>query len=1049
MRRALICIFFVLVVTSTGAQTPPRIGWEESFDDITKWKTALLNPHGTPMVSVTAEDGCIKFVTPVGALNPKMKRADWPEWPKNPASSFTNWPVNYDDVVDFDVYRYIVIRIREKATFFSMSITGKGLKIPYTTGIHAQDLKSLGLTGRQRVRFYCQTLNTHGHVKIDYIRLVSRLTPEEKKGFISDGVTIREEKRTAHPYHRLEALNARAGRPARKPGEGSEWVVYRDVGTGTEIWKMTDLATNEHQVSFNSDGSAFTVHGRPGEGFHIFDWTDRKFKLIKGGLRDARPRFSTTEPDAMIIAENTWLPRTGTSRPRRITIWRQDFRTGEKTRIASFEPKTWRVQEFASSPDSSKMTFGLRESPVVFLIDPEIKDISKRVREIKLSTRLKGVRLANNDTEIHWNNCYTYQGLMMDLKTGRVSQANRCTAGGHSAGGPHWTIGPYGQLMKLLVRNGLHPQTEATADDTKIFANYKEPVVTDYGHVSSNGRWMVTNGARGDVAGQHLLISTKDPATVLRTCFYNTSRNDWATNTYSRTSPDTTKLAWVSDQFGNGDVYIAITGRPAPPMELKATRAGGTVKLSWKAPKDTREVAGYRIYRSQTSGRGFVALNRTPVIETSYDDRRVGPGYYLVAAAEPSGIEGSFSNEAEGTPGIRMTRPPVTRTFHVEAEDCEWSPPLRMVLHGSASGSRYLRVHRASPKERASGFFKCSPRLAGGAYTVWMRCRAEAGPGSWTVGQFTYESMPISKTVEIAASPGDFAWVRGNRPLVRNTGYIAIGIRASADGLAADKLILSTDPKFDPNKSDAITVRPKPASGLAVAEKTPQSITLKWQPSPTLNIARYDVHVGGDPQKLGNETIIGSTTETQFKDWGLRPGTAYTYHVVAVDSRGNRSKIARIATQTKPQMIQTISLAVTPDEKALPKITFPIDVQADAPFMVWVKYQPAYVTSKLLRVGVEIDGKKVGTWRLRAPYRPMGWTLARKGDRTPRVFTDKVIADGKDVFDLTRGLHMVTFILDAELGADQHKFLKLTASNDHSYRPPGYDPRADFKKRRR
>jgi len=1010
MRTVMVCLVVVLGVNVTWAQDAARVGWSEEFDDIARWKAALLKPHGTPMVEVTAEDGCINFRTPVGALNPGMKRADWPEWPENPATSFTNWPVEYDDVVDFDVYRYIVIRIREKAAFFYVSICGKALKIGYTTGVHAQDLRSLGLTGKQKVKFYCQTLNTHGHVKIDYIRLVSELTDEEKKGFIDDGVTLREENLTGHPYHRLEALNARAGRPARTPGEGSEWVVYRDTGTGAEVWRMTDLDTNEHNISFNCDGSAFTVSGRPGSGFHVFDWTDRTFKLIEGGLNDARPRFSTTEPDAMIIAENTWLTRTGTSRPRRITLWRQNFRTGQREAIASFEPKTWRVQEFASSPDSSKMTFGLRESPVVFLIDPE-KPEAERVREITLTTRLKGVRLVNNDTEIAWNDCYTYHPLLMNLATGKVTQGNSPCAGGHSAGGPHWTIGPYSQLMKLLVKNGLHPQTEATADDTKIFANYAEPVVVDYGNVSSNGKWMVTNGVAGDVQGQHLMISTADPATVLRTCFYNTSRNDWPTNTYSRTSPDTTKLAYVSDQFGTGDVYIAVTGRGAPPTDLKAERqANGDVKLSWKAPKDTREIAGYRVYRSSWSGKGFVALNRTPVKETTYSENHADWGYYLIAAVEPSGIEGSFSNEAGVTPAVVVTRPPVTRTLYIEAEHCAYSAPLRLVLDGSAAGSRYLRYHKASADEPEAGVLKYTPPRIVGA-KLWICSRSETHKEAWT-------------------------WKVSNRAL---DGTLPI----SGEGMAIDRIAISDDPNFDPNKSDEVTTPPAPISDFALADSTPQSITMRWQASPTLNASRYDVHVGGDPKVLGNETIIGSTTQTSFKDWGLKPGTAYTYHVVAVDSRGQIAKPVSLTAKTEPQIIQTLSANVT---KEAEKVSFAVDVKEAAPFMLWVKFQPAYVEERQLRVGVEIDGKAVGTWPLRAPYRPMGGVLVGPAKGPERVFTDKVLADGKDVFDLAPGRHTVTFTLDPKLDAEKHKLMELTASNDHSFRPEGYDPRADFKK---
>lgn len=1003
----------VLIAAAACAQEGPRIGWEESFDDITKWKAEMLKPNfGSPLASVTAEDGCINLVTPVGALNPKMKRADWPEWPGNPASSFTNFSIRYDDVVDLDIYRYFVIRIREKSTFFYISINGKALKVGYTTGIHAQDLRALGLRGKQRVGFYGQFLNSHGHVKLDYLRLVRALTPEEQEGLIGEGLTIRDENLSAHPYHRLEALNARAGRPSRPPGQGSEWVVYRDTGTGAEVWKMTDLAANECQVSFNCDGSAFTVRGRPGQGFHVFDWTDRRFKLIKGGLSDARPRFSTTEPDAMVIAENTWLPRQKGQPRRRITIWRQNFRTDERTELASFHPKTWVVQEFSSSPDSAKMVFGLRESRVVFLIDPEIADIEKRVRQITLPTRLKGVRLVNDDTELQWHNCYTYQPLIMNLKTGKVTQGNSPCAGGHSAGGPQWTIGPYAGMMKLLVRNGLHPQTEATADDTRIFANYAKPVVTDYGHVSMNGKWMVTNGTAGDVQGQHLMISTSDPATVLRTCHYNTSRNNWPTNTYSRTSPDTTKLAYVSDQFGDGDIYLAITGRPAPPTQLEAARVGQDVKLTWQPPEATREVGGYRVYRSRTSGRGFVALNGIPVTATASVDPAPGPGplFYLVAMVEPCGLEGHFSNEAAVD-----AKPETPRTLYVEAESCEWGPPLREVIHGSASGSRYVQYHRAAPPKPAEGVLKYKVDLPAGKFAMWLRARNEAGDGKWH---------------------------RRKSALDPRAGQLKV----TDDGYAIDRICVTSDPAGAPDGDPPLATAPSPISGLSVANVTPQSINLRWEASPTVNVARYDVHVGEDPEELGNETIIGSTTETELGDWGLRPGTAYVYHVVAVDSRGNGSEPVSVTATTEAEPVQTISVEGQEGEGTA---AFPFDVKAEATFMLWVRYRPAYVVAKQLRVGVGIDGRKVGSWSLRAPYRPMGWTLAKKGKGRELVFVDKVVADGKDVFRLAPGRHTVVFTLDPKLGQDRHVFEQLAASNDHSYRPAGYDPRADFKKERR
>jgi len=1059
-----------------AAEGGGRIGWEESFDDISRWEAALRKPvHGSPVKSVKGGDGAIDMITQCGALNKNMKRADWPEWPKKPASSFTNFDVRYDDTVDFDIYRYVVVRVLEKSTFSYIAMNGKGLKVLYTTGIHSQDLKPLGLTGKQKPRIYGQFLNTSGHLKLDYIRLVKELSPEEKAGFIGDGITIRKENLHGHPYHRLQALNARAGRPRRTDPPGGEWCAFRDVATGAEVWRMTNGPNDENGTTFNCDGSAFNMRGRGGRGFHVFDWTTRKFTLVEGGLSDARPRFSTVEPSVIVMAGNEWLQ----PRPlRRLTLYRYDFRKGEKTKMAAFETKaTWRVQELSSSADSAKMVFGFRETPTVFLIDPDIEEFDKRCREITLPTRLKGVSLINKDTELRWYNCYTYQPWIMDLATEKVSHGNGPCAGGHSAGGPHYTVGPYGGLLKLLVRNGLHPQTEETADDVRLYANYKESVPTDYGRVSSNGRWVVTNGVRGDVDRQHLMMGIDDPATVLRTTMYNTSRNDWPTNTYSRSSPDCTKVAYVSDQFDDGDIYIAVTGRPAPPKELVATAARDrTVKLAWKEP-DAREIAGYRVYRSSTSGFGFAALNREPLKGTSYVDREPprGDAFYVVAMVEPSGLEGHFSNEAAVV--SRRSRAP--RTVFIEAETCEWKKPVREVLHGEASGTRYVRHHKAEAEEPAGGFVFADVEPPAPNARLWLRARAEGKPGSWHA-HFSAGPDNALFSAEVPKGPG-FRWVEAKGRGVR--WQKRLSLYTEDDGLALDKIAISNDPNFDPTKSKLgaagpVTVKPEPVTNARATYVKPNSLVVRWDASPSLNVARYDVHCGDDVDPWDpNKTIIGSTTGTTLADWGLRPGTKYTYHVIAVDSRGNEAEAVKLEATTAAAKVQTFEVTAAAAEKdprvkvtkdaagmefaSLPdlgdaakdappaKITFPVDVAEDGSFMLWAEYAPAYVKGKGLHVGIEIDGKDSGSWRLRAPYRPMGWTLAKGGAAKRRVFSDKIVANGKDVLALAKGRHTVAIRLDPKLRASQHAVARLWATNDHSWRPPGYDPRANFAKRRK
>ena len=1027
----LFCAFVPALVAAQDAL--PRVGWEESFRDISLWKNSIDHPESGTPPTAEALDGKIKITTCVGALDQNMKRPDWPEWPLNPGSEFSSFAVQYDVDVDLDLYHYLVVRIPEKSVIFSLWLNDKQTKVCYTTGIHSQDLKELGLSGKQKLCLKGSFLNTSGSVTLQYLRLVSELSEEEKKGLIGAGMAFREEKLTSVPYHGLEEFNKRAGRPARTGNEGSEWLVYRDTSTNAEIWKMTDLDANEFKVSFNCDGSAFSLYGRRAPGFDIFDWKTRAFIAVKGGCTDAAARFSTTEPESMIIAENTSLAKERNDKAaRRIDIIRFNFRTGERSKIANFEPKTWVVQEFFSSPVSSKMLFGLRESPQVFLIDPSLPE-GKRVREITLSTRLKGVGLFNNDTEIGWYNCYTYQGFFMNLLTGMIVPANRPSVG-HAAGGPNSFIGTYGD-MRIVVPNGLHAQTEETADNVKIFGNYKKPLETDYGHISANGKWMITDGMGGDLTGQHVMVPLNDPAAVMRICKHNTSRNDWDTNTYGYSSPDATKFAWVSDQFGNGDIYFAVTGRPASPSSLKCELSGGKAVLSWKAPEGMRELAGYRIYLSKESGRGFVPLNHEPLKGNSFTWTPGGNGadFFVVAAVEPSGIEGSFSDEISVQPEGATSAP---LTSFKEAEETDWTRPARIVLNGEASGSRYLRIHHASSDEPENGEITFKPVLNPGKYALWISARAENSSGSWALSGG--ESSP-----EISGNR--FAWYKFPKLVdIKGPGVISIALQSSTEGLALDKIAVSSDPSFTPGKEE-LTVSPAPVTELS-SEAAPQSIKLSWKPSKAQNIARYDIHCGGsdDPKSLGNGTIIGSTADCFFTDWGLKPATEYDYKVVAVDSRGNSSAVSTLKVSTAAQPVQTISGEKLVDPADPQKITFTIDVKDEAPFMLWAKYRPAFV--KDFTVAVEIDGNKAGNWKLRAPYRPMWWTLTAKEEGPALEFVDKISAGGKDFFTLAPGKHSVTLVLNPKLADKQHLIMELKASNDHSFRPAGYDPRADFPK---
>jgi predicted phage tail protein/predicted small lipoprotein YifL len=75
---------------------------------------------------------------------------------------------------------------------------------------------------------------------------------------------------------------------------------------------------------------------------------------------------------------------------------------------------------------------------------------------------------------------------------------------------------------------------------------------------------------------------------------------------------------------------------PAQPRGLVAVVAGATIRLAWEAVPDA-DVAGYRVYRSTTAGRGHQAITPALVSSTTFADTDVRRGqtyYYTVTAVD-------------------------------------------------------------------------------------------------------------------------------------------------------------------------------------------------------------------------------------------------------------------------------------------------------------------------------------------------------------------------------------------------------------------------------
>ena len=369
-----------------------------------------------------------------------------------------------------------------------------------------------------------------------------------------------------------------------------------------------------------------------------------------------------------------------------------------------------------------------------------------------------------------------------------------------------------------------------------------------------------------------------------------------------------------------------------------------------------------------------------------------------------------------------------------------------------------------------------TPQLAG-AYTLWLRARAAGKPGRW---QISLDRKPAG---HVAVEKGAWTWVRLDGPLKLEAGKRQRLALASADeGLAVDKLILTTDPRTVPQTlDDRFRTPPKKLEYLVPREVTESSVHLAWwNPTAEPDLDYYSVYAGDSPDFPADQAhLIASTRRTEVLDWGLAPAARTTYKVVAFNRRGLASEPAAITVQTRPvekRVLLELPIEMAKLDPRLKRETRggvkyafrpypgkghekdpPADISWELPlavagrYTIWCQYAPADYGSSALRVPVLLDDFLDGkaTWRMRSPYRDMRGPAYRLW-KEDLWFVDKVTMyvwpRPRDLFRLAAGTHRLTLRLSPRMREFHHKIGRLWVTNDPSFRPPGWDPQADFRK---
>lgn len=876
-----------------GPAPTGRVGLADEFDNTAGWRTEKA--------TVKSEGGAIKVH----------------------GGDTAHWGTLEKDlgVVDLDTYRYLVTQLVDRMgmAYFRLYFRRPEPDQDYVSnvyldlfgkrkGLNAVDLKEFGCAGVHPVKM---VISVKGDAAFDWLRFASDLTPEERQGLIRKppyGVRVGRGQR----WHGLEELSKRRGTKPPAPPDPDGWypsetVAFEDTLTHTTTWRITDAPEMDKHLysatpAWDATGRWLLFisarEGRSGGAFWLMDTRSR-------GLR--------------ILPHVGWQWATGDAS----LLYGTELEQGAMD-IYSFDPATWsekRVAEIKNaaagvySPgpggDGVNMVLSSWSSRVLYLVNLKTGAV-KQVPVPERGTPIKGVKSS------HLRSDGTIRvGLLFDTDAGRTGLAEagwvldrdgNYLRDAPPAFGGHGCESADGRTQFYLDGWLKSNDAEApTLDKERLLAWFG----ASDGHASSAGDGWVLASLANQGPWEHLIVrmATDGRNFTHAVCDPDSEHIAGAYESCPRAnaSPDGTKVLFDSDMLGNSDCYVAVVHPPDPPRNLRARPDGQRIVLAWEKPANCRELRGYHVYRRPEGGGDFRQVDRELLTTEKFTDEPPQDGaarHYVVTAVENFGLESLYSEEAcASLSGDRAWAGSVRRVCEAEAGDIR--APMRPVLDGRASGNLAVRMFRYY-KDEPGGAVDLAVHLPKESdYRLWARVRGTADGKI----EATFDKAVIGAFI-IPASAGDvWSWtplrpIAGAKaPVAMKQGAHTLRLGSDADGVVIDNVVITDEAQFEPRgwvSRDAVP--PAKVTGLETVQVEHSSVQLHWMPCTADDLARYDIFCATGPNvECSNKRLVGSTQETAFMGWGLRPGQRYCYAVAAVDRQGNRSAPSDIVTAETPK----------------------------------------------------------------------------------------------------------------------------------------------------
>ena len=354
-------------------------------------------------------------------------------------------------------------------------------------------------------------------------------------------------------------------------------------------------------------------------------------------------------------------------------------------------------------------------------------------------------------------------------------------------------------------------------------------------------------------------------------------------------SPDGTKLLFNSNVFCRDGVFMVVCALPMAPTDAaSAPRAGAAgVEVTWKPPKYHAEIAGYNVYRSDASGKGFRLITPTPVADTKFLDAQGdarAARFYAVRSVEHSGLESSLSAEASVGPvdaGRLAVFCEAEKTISADL-DAPSPDALWVNFEGMASDLYYIWQRRADKPGSVKATVNVPRR---GQYYVVARMKGKDGAA------FTIAGQQVTADASTA-----WTWARSAAATELAAGKQAVEIACSKHGSCLDCFYLAGDKDFDP-AGRIIAEIPQPLTLKAEADAG--AVRLTWTGGKSPRWSHYNVYVSGNADfKAGQAALVASPDRESYLDWQVKPGAKLAYRVTQVTRDGLESAPSQAATAT-------------------------------------------------------------------------------------------------------------------------------------------------------